>query len=498
MTLDFGQLLAMAAPGAWFTLSPQQRDTVLAARAVVDRHAAGDTPVYGLNTGLGGNVGYRLLPAEVPAFQEQVIRGRCVGAGPPLAPEVSRAALLARIIGAAKGGPGLTPAVLDALVALFNAGITPVVPARGSIGAGDLALCAHLVAPVIGRGEAWLDGARLSGADALARAGLRPVALGAKDGLGLINCSAVSVGHGAVALRDLADLLTVASAAAALSYIGYRANPGVFDARLADARPAAGQQDAAAWMRALLAGSAPDAPNTQDALCFRTIGPVLGSVLASFDTAATAVETELNGRADNPLVLADGGMMSTPNFHTPAIALAFDTLAIALCHWATGSAYRIAKLMNPAASGLPRYLSPVGGASVGLNALQKLAAGLHAEIRLHATPASLDALPVSDGVEDHAPHTHLAIRKLAAQLVPFRLLVATEALTAAQAVHLRGVRPGVATLLDAVRQVVPPHHDDRETGADVDHVAEMMRPPLFAMLRRNAPPATVRLLRAPT
>lgn len=493
--LGLAAFLTLAAPGTAVSLSGTARDVVARARAVVDRYAAGDAPIYGLNTGLGGNVGYRLQPGEVAAFQEQVIRGRCIGAGPPLPPAVSRAALLARILGAAKGGPGLTPSVVDALVAMFNAGVTPVVPARGSIGAGDLALCAHLVAPVIGRGEAWHGPTRVPGAAALAAAGLKPATLGPKDGLGLINCSVVSTAHAAVVLHDLAGLLTLAAATAALSFEGYWANQGVLDPRLAAARPGAGQAGAATWLRTLLAGGSVQ-PKLQDGLCFRTVAPVLGVVLASFDTAATATETELNARADNPLVLLeDGQLMSTPNFHTPAIALAFDTLAIALCQWATGSAYRVTKMMNPALSQLPKYLSPVGGASVGLNSLQKLAAALHAEIRLHATPASLDAIPVSDGVEDHAPHTHLAIRKLEAQLVPLRMLVAVEALTAAQAVHLRGTQPGNATLLDAIRARVPPLAEDRETGSDVDRVVELMDPALISRLRPAVPLATLDLLR---
>jgi len=473
--IDLAAFAALVRGDGPVAFTPAAQARMREARAVVDRYAAGDAPIYGLNTGLGGNLAHRLDRDATVAFQEQLIRGRCAGVGPPLPRPVGRAALLARIVGVATGGAGLSPEVAELLVAMFNAGIEPAIPARGSIGAGDLALCAHLGAVVIGRGEAWLGGEKLSGAEALARAGLRPATLAAKDGLGLINSSAVSVGHGALALDELGGLLVAAVAAAALAVEGYDANPAIFDPRIAAARPAPGQAEAAAWFRRLLAGSENRGRAIQDALCFRTLAPVLGAVLAAFDAAANTLEAELNAAADNPLVLPrDGLMLSTANFHTPALALAFDALAMALAQWATGSVYRVAKLMTPALSGLPRYLSPAGGASVGLNALQKTAAALHGEIRLRATPASLDAIPVSDTIEDHAPQTHLAVRKLAEQMEPLRLLVAVEALVAAQAVDLRGTRPGDGTLLAAVRAVAPRLDDDREPGVDVDRVAVVL------------------------
>ena len=364
--------------------APAALDRIARARAVVERHAAGEAPIYGLNTGLGGNLAHRLDPAGIAAFQAQMILGRCVGVGEPLTPATGRAALLARILGAAAGGPGLSPHVAGLLVAMFNAGIAPVIPARGSIGAGDLGLCAHLGAVVIGHGEAWIGGRRMPGAAALAQAGLQPAVLGAKDGVGLINASAVCVGHAALVLHELAALLVLATAIAALSCEGYAANTAIFDPRIAAARPAPGQAEAAAWFRALLLASG--GRSIQDALCFRTLAPVFGTALVAFDRAARVVEIELNAAADNPLVLVDDGViLSTANFHTAALALAFDTLAIALTHLATGSAYRVAKLMTPGLSGLPKYLSPAGGASVGLNALQKTAAALHGEIRLRAT-----------------------------------------------------------------------------------------------------------------
>ncbi|MCB8882776.1 histidine ammonia-lyase [Acidisoma cellulosilytica] len=478
--IDLAQIVKATAQSTQIRLSPAAHARVAASRAVVEAYAAGDEPVYGLNTGLGGNLGYRLDPASLAAFQIQMIRGRTIGVGPLFSQAVSRRQLLCRIIGLAQGGAGISPAVLDGMIAIFNRGVTPAMPGRGSIGAGDLGLAAHMGAVVIGRGQAWFADRLMPGAEALAAAGLSPVVLGPKDALGILNTSAVTCGHAASVLADLADLLIFATTAAALSMEGYAANPTIFDARLAAARPADGQTRAAAMFRQILAGSyLHDAPSRsiQDALSFRVLSQIYGPTLAAFDTAVEAVTLEINAAADNPLVLAeDRVILSTANFHTPAIALAFDSLAIALCHLASASLQRTIKLMDPRLSGLPKYLSPVGGASVGFNALQKTASYLHAEIRLKATPASLDSVPVSETVEDHAPNTPLTIRKLEEQVLVLRLLIAIEALTAAQAVDLRGqpvLSAPTAALHAAIRASLPMLDEDREIGPDVDRVNDI-------------------------
>jgi histidine ammonia-lyase len=481
--IDLATLRTVAAPGTRIAFAPEAVRRIAAARTVVEGYAAGSTPVYGLNTGLGANVGMRLDAAAIDAFQTQLILGRCIGIGAPMPEEVARLALLCRIVGLAQGGAGVSMPVAAMLVALFNAGVTPVIPGRGSIGAGDLGLCAHLAAVAIGRGEAWFDGRRLPGAEALAAGGLSPVALKVKDGLGLINASAVSCGYGAAVLGELGDLLALSLVTAALAGEGYAANPAIFDARLADARPARGQQRAAALFRTVLAGSGLYDPGAaraiQDALSFRVLSQIYAPVLDGFAALVDSVETEINGAADNPLVLAEDALiLSTANFHTPSIALGFDGMAIALASLAAASAQRSMKLMNPALSGLPKYLSPKGGVSVGLNALQKTLAALYGEIRLKAAPASLDALLVSETVEDHAPQTPLAIRKLAEQVELLRLLVAIEALTATQAVDLRGglrLAPVTRRLYEAIRARVPMLAEDRETGVDVDAITALFQ-----------------------
>jgi histidine ammonia-lyase len=442
-------------------------------REIVAVYAAGDAPIYGLNTGLGGNLGFRVEKEAIIAFQSQIVVGRNIGVGENLPREVCRAALAARILTAARGTTGLSLETIEALVALYNSGITPAIPARGSIGATDLGLNAHIGAILIGRGQAWIGDALLPGAEALQRAGLSPVNLQPKDGLGLCNNASASCGLASITLAALADTLLLAASAAALAFEGYAANPMIFDPRLQAAHPSGGQSSAAALFRALLAGSSiHDNPRKiQDAISFRTLAPQFGMVFSAFGRVREELEIDINGVQDTPLVLLDEGiMLSSASFHTAALALALDSMAIAVAQMATASVHRMIKLMAPHLSGLPAYLSPVGGASAGYVSTQKLASVLHAEIKLSATPASLDAIPVSDSVEDVAPQTMLAVRKLAQQLVPFKLLVAQEAVIAAQAVDLRGgLRPGPAGVFlhSAIRKAVPMLHEDREPGLDI-------------------------------
>ncbi len=492
--LPLATLVAWARSQDQFVFAPAALQRLRADRVVVERHAADGTPVYGLNTGLGGNLGYRLADDEVLGFQRQLIAGRMIGMGEPMPLDVVRASMLARVCGLARGGSGVSPAAAQALLDLVNAGVTPLVPVLGSIGAGDLGLCAHMVAPVIGLGEAFYRGKRMTAAQALQAAGLQPVALQAKDGLGLINASPLSAGFAAVVAEQLDRVLLIAAAVAALVAEGYAANLGVYDPRIAQARPAGAQPGAAALFRALLQGSSlyqGPARALQDALSIRTTAQVFGAVYDAHAHARQAVEIEINASSDNPIVFADQGeMVSSPNFHTSVIALAFDALAIALTQLASASVQRIIKLQTPQLSGLPRYLSPVGGASVGFNAMQKTAAAIHAEIRLKAMPASTDAIVVSDTVEDHASHAMLAVRKLSEQLQLMQYLTAIEAMVAAQAVDLRkpaGLGAGSGAVHALVRQVVAPLEKDRPTGTDAMAIeAVLFNEPLSTALRSIA------------
>ncbi|MFT7676011.1 MAG: histidine ammonia-lyase, partial [Gammaproteobacteria bacterium] len=263
----------------------------------------------------------------------------------------------------------------------------------------------------------------------------------------------------------------------------YGINPTIFDDEINRLRPAAGQVNAASWFRRGLQGSSlyyPDSKRSiQDAISFRVIASLYGTAENALRQATREIEIELNASSDNPAVLPGAAnMLSTPNFHTPSIALAFDTLAIVTVHLATAAMQRVVKLMAPQLSGLARYLSPIGGASAGFVPMQKTAAALLAEIRLQASPASLDAMPVSEMVEDIAPQTPLTIKKLSAQLISFEWLISLEALVGSQAVTLRESKQlgFVANYLYyAIRTEVPILEQDRASGPDITTVRELLR-----------------------
>jgi histidine ammonia-lyase len=461
-------------------LAPEVAARVAASRAVVEQVLAQGEAVYGLTTGLGANVGVALDNADLLTFQTRVLVGRAVAVGPFLPRETVRAALLLRANGLARGGAGASLAVIEALLALLARFVHPCVPSLGSIGAADLTPMAHLALPLVGRGAAELDGEIMPGGEALRRAGLAPVALAPKDGLALVSSNALSIAEAVLLLDDAAALLDLAALAAALSFEGMRANPGPLLAEVAAARPAPGQEAAASTLRGFLAGSAlwerDGARAVQDALSFRCIAPVHGAALAALGFAGDAVTAELNAAADSPLVLVDSGrILSTGNFHTGALALAADTLAIALVPVADLAVGRAMKLMLPEASGLAKFLTPVGGNRAGFAPMQKTLAALRAECRHAANPASLDFTPVANGVEDHSPQTPLALRKATALCRSLRALIAIELMVAAQAIDLRDpaplLGPPLAAAHRAIRARVERLEDDRSLGPEIAMLA---------------------------
>ncbi len=443
------------------------------ARRVLDRTAASGQKIYGLNTGLGANLGTD-VDGDAGAFQRQLVEGRSGAVGEKLPAEIVRAAMFTRTATLAVGGSGISPSVFSALLAALDAGVHPVMPSLGSIGASDLLLMTALARLLIGEGEAEFSGERLRAGEALRRAGLKPVALAPKDGLSLISSSAVSVGQGALAVADALAVFAEQQQAGALTIEGIGANSNSLDTRSQQARPASGQEEAAEGLRALLAGEAPGPRTLQAPLSIRCMASIHGALLHAIGEARAAVEIELNAAADNPLVLAkDGVVLSTGNFHTAALALAFEGLGLAVAQAAAASAARFVQLTGPGRNGLPKYLSPVGGASAGFVPLQKAVSAILAAIRHKANPVLLDFLPVSEGVEDHATQAPLAVAKCADMVALWRRLVAFELMAAAQAVDLRdGLRlaPGTAAVHAQVRDLVRPLHEDRPLGEDADRL----------------------------
>jgi histidine ammonia-lyase len=462
-------------------LSEAARARVAAARVVVDRLAQGDRLIYGVNSALGANTGQPIAPDEQSDYQIRAVRARAVGVGPALATDLVRAMLFARAAAMAVGGSGVSPEVLEALLAFLNARVHPRVPAIGSIGVADLAPLSHLALPLFGEGEAEFEGKVLPGAEALARAGLEPVALAAKDGLALISSNAATVGCAALVLHDAVATLDTLNVAAAVSCEGFRANLSPLDPRVQAARPAPLQAVIAQRMTELLSGSAlwqaDAARRVQDPLSFRCITQVHGAALAALRTARDHVELELNSAADSPLVLIeDSSIVSNGNFHVPGLALALDSLGIALAQVAGIAVQRCLRLSSSAVSGLPLQLTRRGPGHSGFATLQKTLTALYNTIRHRANPGSLDFLPVSESIEDHAPMTFNVVSKTADIVVALRYIAACELLMAAQAIDLRApeagaLGAGVHEAYASVRRVVPMLDRDRPLGPDADAIA---------------------------
>ena len=476
--LDAGTVACVARDRVHVELEPVALERMAAARAVVDRYLADGLPAYGLTTGLGGRVLELLAVDARAAFSRQTIHGRATAVGPALPAELVRAAVLIRANGLARGAAGARPEVAEALVALLNAGVHPVVPEIGSVGASDLCLLAHVGLVLLGEGSAEVDGEVVPSMTALERAGLAPLELAPKDGLALISSNAVSSAAAALALTDGRRALAAAQVAAAVSLEGFRASLTPLDERVAAARPAPGQAECAAELRALLAGGSlaeADPPRRlQDPLSFRCVSQVHGSLLAALGQLEAALEPELNGAGDNPLVLVESGeILSTGNFHVPALALAADSVALALAQVADLSAARCMRLRDPNLTDLPVNLAPPGSTGAGLAPLLKTAAALMSEIVHAAAPVTL-ASRSTDGVEDAATGATLAARRLDGILERVRLLVAIELVFGAQAVDLAAperLGRGTAVAHAVVRQLVEPLDEDRPLGEDVERIA---------------------------
>ena len=420
--------------------------------------------------------------AAAAEFSLRTLRGRAMSVGEPLPAELTRAAMAVRCNGLCAGGAGASVAIADGLAALISAGVHPCIPHTGSVGASDLCMLAHVGLTLIGEGEAELGGVRMPSADALARAGLAPVTLGPKDGLAICSSSAVSAGVAALALVDAIACLETMQVAAALSMEGFRANLSPLDPRVVAARPAPGQAWAAAGLRELLGGGALTVPGAarrlQDPLSLRCASQIHGSLRAALVLLSEAVAPELGGAADNPLVLTgDDEILSTGNFHVPALALALDATAIALAQVAAASAERQARLKTERLSGLPAGLSPRGRTSSGLAPLSKTAQALTLDIRHLAAPLAVHPTVGADGVEDDSTGaTHAALR-LRDQLERMWLLAAIELIVAAQAVDLiAGGRAevlgaGTAAAFAEVREWVETLGEDRPVGPDVERLA---------------------------
>ena len=471
--LKASEVLAVARSNAPVELSPGARDRMQRAAAVVLRLAASKQPVYGVSTGFG-SLANTYIPAERRAeLQLSLLRSHAAGMGSPLEAEVVRAMLLLRARTLALGYSGTRPAVAETILALLNAGLTPVVPEHGSLGAsGDLAPLAHAALPLVGEGEVFDSGGRrLPAAAALAAAGIRPLELTAKEGLALVNGTDGMLGMLVMALGDLRGLLRLADVTAAMSTEALLGTDRAFAADLQELRPHPGQAASASNLRRLLEGSAIVASHrtgddrVQDAYSIRCAPQVNGAARDTFAHAERIAEIELGSAIDNPMVLPDGRVESCGNFHGAPLAFACDFLAIAAAEVGAIAERRTDRLLDAGRShGLPPFLAASPGVDSGLMLAQYTQAALVAENRRLAAPAGVDSLPTSAMQEDHVSMGWGAARKLRRVVANLRRILAIELVCAARGLDLRApLSPAAATAAarGRLREAVPGPGPDR-------------------------------------
>ncbi len=484
LTLD--QVLAVARGRAIVELASSATPRIERAREYIDQLLCSDVAVYGVTTGFGKFAEVRVSGEDARALQRNLVRSHCCGVGPPLGPEETRAMMLLRANVLAKGYSGVRQIVLDTLLAALNAGVLPVIPSKGSVGAcGDLAPLAHLTAVLIGEGEAVYRGTRILGGNALEEAGIAPVVLEAKEGLAMINGTQMMTAVGALSLLEAENISKAADVASAQAVEALRGTKTPYLSLTHELRPHPGQMASARNLLRLLEDSEILASHltcgkVQDAYSLRCAPQVHGAAKDALSFVRRVLEVEINAATDNPLVFVDEGqVISGGNFHGQPISQAMDILAIALTQLANISERRVECMMDPSTSDhLPAFLTKSGGLNSGLMMAQVTAAALVSENKTLAHPACVDSIPTSANKEDFVSMGAFAAVKAREVVRNVLRVVAIELLCGAQGLEFRaGLRPGrgVAAAHDFIRQSIPPLEDDRPLSPDIEAVGEMIR-----------------------
>jgi histidine ammonia-lyase len=486
-SLSLPEIAAVANGQEQVMLAAEARARCKASRAVVEKIVAENRAVYGVNTGFGKLSDVRIDPDKLSELQLNLVRSHSCGLGNPLSEAEARAMLLLRANVLACGLSGARSVVADTLVAMLEQGVTPVIPEKGSVGAsGDLAPLAHLALTAIGEGEAFYKGERLSGREALRRAGIEPLQLEVKEGLALLNGTQAMGAVGALALHRAERLTRLADVAGAMSLDALKGTPVAFDERIHAARPHTGQIAVAAHLRALMAGSEirqshlENDPRVQDAYSLRCMPQVHGAVRDALEHARGVVETETGSATDNPLVFAESGdVLSGGNFHGAPLAMVFDYAAIALTDLMSITERRIDRMVNPDANeNLPAFLTRQPGMSSGFMMLQVTAVALLSEAKVLSHPASVDNVPTDGGKEDHVSMGMTGATKLRAIVDIAEAATAIELIVGAEALEYRKpLAPGrgVQTAYEIVRSRVLRLEADRSMSGDIQKIVEVIR-----------------------
>jgi len=483
ITLDPGhvtlaQLRRIHAGGVPLALDASAQAGMRDALATVQRIVDEDQVVYGINTGFGKLASTKIAHERLAELQRNLVLSHSVGTGEPLPDGVVRLILATKAVSLARGHSGIRPEIVDALLALANANVLPVIPAKGSVGAsGDLAPLAHLACVLIGEGQATVDGKVVPGREAMAAVGLQPFVLGPKEGLALLNGTQVSTALALAGLFGAEDVFCAALVAGALSLEAIKGSVKPFDARIHAARGQAGQIAVAAAVRALLDGSAidpshPHCGRVQDPYSIRCIPQVMGACLDNLQHAARVLRTEANAASDNPLVFTDTGeVISGGNFHAEPVAFVADIIALAVAEIGAISERRLSLLLDPGLSGLPAFLILESGVNSGFMIAQVTAAALAAENQCLANPSSVTSLPTSANQEDHVSMATYGARRLLDMVRNAAVMVGIEAMSAAQGMEFDRSLPSsplVEEQFAAIRRRVAFLEQDRYLAPDID------------------------------
>lgn len=464
-------------------LTQQALENVRRSRAMVEKMVEEQKVVYGITTGFGKFSDVMIQGEDVSKLQENLIMSHACGMGEPYPEEVVRAMMALRINALAKGYSGIREETLLHLVELCNRGVHPVIPQQGSLGAsGDLAPLAHMVLVMLGKGEAIVNGQRLSGEAALKQVGLSPIRLQAKEGLALINGTQAMTAQLCLALYDSRVVLESAELIAAMTIEALRGIPKAFDPQLHLVRPHPGQQESARRLLAHLSGSERTTEQgelrVQDPYSLRCLPQVHGATRDTLEYVWETVTRECNSVTDNPILFTEtGDVISGGNFHGQPMAFAADFLAIAMAELANISERRTERLVNPQLSGLPGFLTENGGLNSGFMITQYVAASIVSENKVLCHPASVDSIPSSANQEDHVSMGTTAARKLRTVVSNVTKVLAIEYLAAAQAIDFGSGKLGAGTkkAYDELRRVVPRLHEDREMHPDLVKAEELIQ-----------------------
>jgi len=476
------------------SLAPKAKKAIQDSHKLVAQIADGKAAVYGVNTGFGLLSDVKIPKEKLAQLQINLLRSHAVGVGNALPLPEAKAAMLLRTNTLAKGNSGSSLALIEKLIEVQNAGIVAWIPEQGSVGAcGDLAPLAHMALVLVGEGKCYLNGKLLEAADALKQAKIKPHSLGPKEGLSLINGTQIMTAIGALVIHEAIALYKCADIAGAMSVDAFKGTTAAFDPRIQAVRPHKEQAEVASNLKKLLEGSKiaeshKDCGKVQDPYSFRCMPQVHGAARRLLDNCVSVLETEINSSLDNPLVFVHekskskneitGDILSGGNFHGEYVAMMMDTAAIAMSELANISDLRVQKLINPALSGLPAFLTKDAGLNSGMMIVQVASASLVSENKILSHPASVDSIPTSADKEDHVSMGTTAARKARQILTNLRNVLAMEFLCASQAVEL--LRPlksskALEAVQSVIRKEVPPIGDDRIFHHDIVAIEGMLK-----------------------